>query len=176
MRKANVNHHHPSNIILIGMPGSGKSTVGVIIAKQLGMNFLDSDIVIQNRQGRTLQEIVDNDGHLALRAIEEEVLLSIDVAAHVVATGGSAAYSDLAMQHLKRDGVVVFLDAALATLRKRIDNYETRGLAKRPEQSFADLFAERSTLYRKYADHIIDCNHGSQERIGERIVRRLSMT
>ncbi len=163
-----------SNIILIGMPGSGKSTVGVVLAKSLAMRFLDTDLLIQCSQGRTLQEIVDNDGHMALRAVEEAVLLKIRCRHHVIATGGSAAYSDLAMHHLKQSGITVFLHADLAALEARVDNYQTRGLAKRPEQSFADLFAERLALYEHYADIRIASSALNQEQVAARIVEELS--
>ena len=123
-----------TNIILIGMPGSGKSTTGVILAKMLAKSFLDSDILIQNQENRTLQDIVDHEGHMVLRTVEERVLLSITCRNHVIATGGSAAYSELAMNHLKRQGDIVFLHADLQVLQARIGNYENRGLAKRPGQ------------------------------------------
>ena len=162
------------NVILIGMPGSGKSTVGVILAKMMSRPFLDSDILIQLVEKRSLQEIVDNDGHMALRQIEENVLLDISCHNHIIATGGSAAYSDKAMKHLKRNAVIVFLDADLQTLRSRISNYETRGLAKRPEQSFADLFRERLELYRKYADITIASKSKNQEEVAEELIKSLN--
>ena len=136
----------PSNLVLIGMPGSGKSTVGVILAKRAGRDFVDTDVLIQTARQRTLQDIVDTDGYLVLRKIEEEVLLDLTVRNHVIATGGSAVYSDRAMQHLKADGLVIFLDADLDTLAARVRDFSTRGLAKKPYQSFADLFAERFPL------------------------------
>jgi len=161
------------NLILIGMPGSGKSTVGVILAKALTRPYLDSDILIQMRENRSLQQIIDQNGYMALRDIEEDVLLGIDCENHVIATGGSAAYSDRAMTHLKRNGVVIFLDASLDTLKNRIHNYETRGLAKRPDQSFMDLFRERFELYTKYADIAIDSNHRTQDQVCDDIYNQL---
>jgi len=158
------------NIILIGMPGSGKSTVGVILAKMMTRPYLDTDILIQMVTKRSLQQIVDSKGHMALRKIEEDVLLDISCLNHIIATGGSAAYSEPAMVHLKKNGIVVFLDAHLATLKSRIKNYETRGLAKRPDQSFQDLFDERHELYNKYADIIIPSNELSQEAVAEQII------
>lgn len=162
-----------SNIVLIGMPGSGKSTVGVILAKILGLDFTDGDILIQKREGQTLQEIINSDGHMRLRQIEEEVLLSIDLHHHVIATGGSAPYSHSAMTHLKVDGMVLFLETTLATLKGRINNYETRGLAKPPEQSFADLFNERHILYRKYADITVTGDGLTQDEVCEVILKEL---
>jgi shikimate kinase len=160
----------PSNIVLIGMPGSGKSTVGVILAKLTGRNFVDTDVLIQTQQGLTLQEIVDRDGYAALLAIEGRILLALDCRNHVIATGGSAVYCHAAMTHLKSGGVVVFLDVDLQTLGKRVHDYETRGLAKRPDQSVTDLFAERYALYRQYADVTIDCVGLSTEEVCAKIV------
>lgn len=163
-----------SNIVLIGMPGSGKSTVGVILAKMTAKDFVDTDVLIQLAENRTLQDIVDNEGHMELRRIEERVLLGVDHTNHIIATGGSAAYSHEAMLHLQRDGLIVFLNADLPCLRSRIQNYETRGLAKRPDQSFQDLFAERYALYTRYADVTIDCSRLSQEQVCQAIIDAVS--
>lgn len=163
-----------SNIVLIGMPGSGKSTVGVILAKMTAKNFVDTDVRIQLEEKRTLQEIVNSDGHMELRRIEERVLVGIDLHDHVIATGGSAAYSHPAMTHLARDGIIVFLNADLACLRSRIQNYDTRGLAKRPDQTFEDLFTERYQLYTRYADITVDCSQLSQEQVCNQIVAKIS--
>lgn len=162
------------NIILIGMPGSGKSTVGVILAKQASKGFIDTDVLIQTREGETLQEIVDNRGHMVLRHIEEEVLLSIDCRHHVISTGGSAPYSSKAMNHLSKGGIVVFLHADLETLRQRICNFDSRGLAKRPDQSFEDLFRERMELYTHYADVTVESSGHSQEQVSAEIISRLN--
>ena len=163
-----------SNVVLIGMPGSGKSTVGVVLAKLTGRDFVDSDVLIQTSQGRSLQQIVDRDGHMRLRQIEEDVLLALDRRNHVIATGGSAAYSHPAMTHLKSRGIVVFLDVDLATLRSRVHDYDTRGLARRPDQSFADLFEERFVLYTKYADVTVHCADLTHEEVCARIIDQLS--
>jgi shikimate kinase len=149
--------HKRPNLILIGMPGAGKSTVGVILAKLASRDFVDTDVLIQTSQGRTLQDIVDKDGYLFLRKIEEEVLLGLSVCNCVIATGGSAVYSDSAMAHLKSGGIVIFLDVDMPTLESRIHDYGTRGLAKRADQSFADMFQERFALYTQYADITIKC-------------------
>jgi shikimate kinase len=159
-----------SNIILIGMPGSGKSTVGVILAKKTARDFVDTDILIQKSQGRPLQDIVDKDGYAALRTIEEAELLKLNVANYVIATGGSAVYGDRAMAHLKSTGVAIFLDVSLATLEARIPDFSTRGLAKRPDQTFSELFDERNSLYKKYADITITCDGLSAEEVCSRIV------
>ena len=161
------------NLVLIGMPGSGKSTVGVVLAKQLGKDFVDTDLLIQQAEGYTLQDIVDRDGYLVLRDIEERVICALDCRDTVVATGGSAPYSDHAMQHLKQHGMVIFLDADLATITRRIGDYSTRGLARRPDQSLQDLFLERRALYHRYADHTLAAGERSQDEIAQAIVKIL---
>ena len=157
------------------MPGSGKSTVGVILAKLLSFDFLDTDVLIQSSQRRALQDIVDRDGHLALRTIEEDTLLSLDLQHHVIATGGSAVYSAAAMAHLAAIGTVVFLDVDLATLEGRVNNLATRGLVRRPGQSLADLFAEREALYKQAADITINCTGMTQEAVCSAIIARLGL-
>jgi shikimate kinase len=162
-----------SNLVLIGMPGSGKSTVGVILAKKTSRDFVDTDLLIQTSQKRRLQEIVDHHGYAALRNIEERVLLDLHVHNHVIATGGSAVYSDPAMTHLKSDGLVIFLDVDLATLESRIPDFSMRGLAKRPEQSLSDLFDERFDLYAKYADLTIKCGSLNHEDVCGKIIEEM---
>jgi len=159
-----------SNLVLIGMPGSGKSTVGVILAKKTSRDFVDTDLLIQTSQKRSLQNIVDHDGYTALRDIEERVLLDLRVHKHVIATGGSAVYSDEAMAHLKSEGLVIFLDVDLATLESRIPDFSTRGLAKRPEQTITELFDERFGLYIKHADITIKCGRLNQEDVCAKII------
>jgi shikimate kinase len=159
-----------SNIVLIGMPGSGKSTAGVLLAKLTSCGFIDTDVLIQTSQCRSLQEIVDADGYMTLRKIEEEILLSLDCRNHVIATGGSAVYSHAAMKHLKLDGLVVFLDVDIVTLEARIDDFENRGLAKRPDQTLADLFRERYSLYANYADLTLPCTGLTHEEVCARII------
>ena len=160
------------NLILTGMPGAGKSTVGVILAKMTSRGFTDTDLLIQTSQNRTLQDIVDTDGYGALRKIEEKVLTSLYVENHVIATGGSAVYSEPAMTHLRSMGVVIFLDADLPTLESRVHNSGTRGLAKRPDQDFADLYHERSGLYVRYADITIRCTGRTQEQVCAEIIKQ----
>lgn len=163
-----------SNIVLIGMPGAGKSTVGVILARLTRRGFIDTDALIQTQQGRTLQDIVDRDGYLALRAIEEKTLLALECGNHVIATGGSAVYSQAAMMHLKQNGTAVFLNVDLNSLKLRVHDFETRGLAKRRDQSVEDLFAERYALYRKYADVIVQTAGLTQEELCARIIEMLT--
>ncbi|HTZ16882.1 MAG TPA: shikimate kinase [Dissulfurispiraceae bacterium] len=161
----------PSNIVLIGMPGSGKSTVGVILAKLASLDFVDTDILIQSAAQRPLQEIVDEEGYMALRKMEEEILLKLHCNRHVIATGGSAVYSPLAMNHLKANGIVVFLDVDLATLKSRIRDYKSRGLAKHPDQTLEGLFEERLILYRRYADLTVNGSGTTQEEVCAAILK-----
>jgi shikimate kinase len=160
----------PSNIVLIGMPGAGKSTVGVILAKLMGRGFLDTDLLIQTSERRTLQQIVDGEGHLALRRIEEKVLLGLACEGCVIATGGSAVYSRAAMEHLGADGIIVFLDADLPTLEARVTDFRTRGIALSPGQSLAELFEERQHLYLQYADLVVTCSGQPQEMVCAAII------
>ena len=155
------------------MPGSGKSTIGVILAKRSSHDFVDTDLLIQSAAQRSLQDILDQDGYLRLRELEEEALLTLDVHNHVISTGGSAVYSAPAMEHLKRNGICVYLNVSLDTLRSRIADYETRGIARRPDQSFEDLFEERTRLYRQYADITVDGDGLTQEAVCSEILEKL---
>jgi shikimate kinase len=163
-----------TNIVLIGMPGAGKSTVGVLLAKHTARAFVDTDLLIQISQQKPLQRVLDESGYMALRRIEERILLSLDLRDHVIATGGSAAYSAAAMGHLKSHGVVVFLQVAFEELRRRVKDFDTRGIARAPEQTFTDLYEERSALYEKYADITIDCGDLDQEQVSDSIRRQLA--
>lgn len=162
-----------SNIILIGMPGAGKSSLGITLAQRTGKNFLDTDSLIEKTQGKTLQDIIDSLGYMELRRIEENIILKIIHTNHVISTGGSAPYSHKAMIHLKKNGIVIFLDVTIEILKKRIYNFDTRGLAKRPDQSFEELFEERRTLYEKYADIIIENSFTSLDQTCKDIFKKL---
>ena len=140
------------NIILIGMPGSGKSTCGVVAAKLLLKNFFDTDLLIQNREGQRLQQIIDEKGLDYFARAEEEAVLSLDIAGTVIATGGSAVYSDRAMQHLKAGGKCVYLKVAADEIERRLANFSDRGVVIADGMTLADLYAERKPLYEKYAD------------------------
>ena len=144
------------NVTLIGMPGAGKSTTGIILAKNLNKGFLDSDILIQINQGKTLQTILDETGYLNLRKIEEEEILKINISNNIIATGGSAVYSAKAMNHLRSISTIVFLHVDYGEIKRRINNFESRGIAKGQDQSFKDLFEEREALYREFAQITID--------------------
>ncbi|MDX1457886.1 MAG: shikimate kinase [Marinobacter sp.] len=165
-----------NNIVLIGMPGSGKSTVGVLLAKVLAFDFVDTDLLIQSDQGRTLQEIVDQDGYLALREIEEKVLCRISGGRQVISTGGSAVYSDQAMAHLRSLGVVVFLDITLDTVRERLGDYSLRGISKRPDQTLEALFDERYRLYSRYADVVVSGEDRNQDEVCLEVQAQLPAT
>ena len=161
------------NIVLIGMPGAGKSTVGVILAKYLSKNFVDTDLLIQNRHHQSLQEILDQSGYLKLREYEEQEILRLHVKNAIIATGGSAVYSEKTITHLKAGGKIVYLKLGVNELLNRINNFETRGLAKPKEQSFYDLYQERERLYERYGQITIDCANKSHEEVVEEIISKL---
>lgn len=148
------------NIILTGMPGSGKSTIGVLLAKALGYQFLDVDLVIQEREGALLQEILNTRGTQAFLEAEERAVLSLDCRHTVIAPGGSAVCRDGAARHLSALGLMVYLNVPLEELTRRIRNMSSRGIAMEPGQTLADVLAYRDPLYRKYADLIVDCPEG----------------
>ncbi len=139
------------NITLIGMAGAGKSTTGVVVAKILQKDFVDGDLVIQKKTGRSLQAIIDAEGNDAFRRIEEEILLDLDVRDSVIAPGGSAIYYPRVMERFRAQGTVVYLEVSLAEITRRLSNLATRGVSLRPGQTIADLYAEREPLYRRYA-------------------------
>jgi len=162
-----------AGLTLIGMPGAGKSTVGVLLSKRLALDFVDSDLAIQVREGKPLQQVLDERGYLGFRALEEQVLLALEPRGTVIATGGSVVYSEAAMRHLRAGSRIVWLDAPLEALRARIRDYDSRGISRRPEQTFAELFAERQALYARYAELRIDCARGTQEDVLERVIAAL---
>ena len=157
------------NVILIGMPGAGKSTVGVVLAKKLGYAFMDADLVIQGRKGKLLHEIIAEQGVEGFWRVEEEVSGSILTDRTVIATGGSAVYGDRAMAHYRQMGTIVYLSLPLADIRERLGDLDERGVTLREGQDLAALYEERIPLYEKYADITVDCRNLSIREIVERI-------
>jgi len=162
-----------SNIVLIGMPGVGKSTVGVLLAKTLSRGFIDTDVLIQSREGRRLQELLNEFGRQAFVEIESRHVRSLDCRGHVISTGGSVVYGDEAMQHLKSLGVVVHLDLTCELLQERLRRTDERGVVKDRNQSICQLYAERQPLYRRYADVRVDCEGLKHEEVVSRIIEEL---
>lgn len=163
------------NLILIGMPGAGKSTIGVILAKTLAMDFLDSDLVICRETGRTLQNILDRDGQDAFLALEAEIVSNLHPTRTVLATGGSVPMEEAAMAHLKGLGKVIYLKVTLEELERRLSNIKTRGIAFAPGQTLADLYNQRVPVYEKWADLTVeaDPNRNDIEHMVEEIVAAL---
>ena len=161
------------NIILTGMPGAGKSTVGVILAKTLGMNFIDTDIVLQENAGRILQEIINTEGIDAFLKTEERSIVSLECENTIIATGGSVVFSDKSMNYLKKKGIIVYLYIGYEELVQRIKNITTRGIVLAADQSLLDLYNQRLPLYEKYADITIDCSDIDVEKIIENILHEL---
>jgi shikimate kinase len=153
------------NIVLIGMPGVGKSTVGVLLAKALGRYFLDTDVFIQAIQGRSLQEIIDRDGLATFCQIEEDYILCLDLTNAVIATGGSVVYSEKAMEHLTAHGVIIHLDLPVEKIEERIANLDTRGVVIEKGQTIRSLYHQRQPLYRRYAQLTIDCTGKTHDQI-----------
>ncbi|MFP4500269.1 MAG: shikimate kinase [Candidatus Hydrogenedentota bacterium] len=147
------------NVALIGMPGAGKSTVGVLLAKALGMGFLDTDVLLQARAGRTLPEIIEAEGPTAFLETEAGCVRELAVRGHVIATGGSVVLNTSAMNHLSAISTIVYLEVALEVLRERFENPVSRGVVRRRGQGLAALYAERLPYYRHYAGATVDCSH-----------------
>ena len=152
-----------TNIVLIGMPGCGKSTVGVLLAKALGMSFVDTDTVLQKREGRKLQPMIDEIGVDAFLVREEAAVCSLETSDAVIATGGSVVYRQRAMEHLHRDGLVVYIRLPYEVIERRLSNLATRGVTLRPGQTLRDLYDERIPLYEREADVIFEADCGSVE-------------
>lgn len=162
------------NIVLIGMPGSGKSTAGVLLAKAMKMPFIDTDLLIQKQENCYLQELINAHGINEFIKIEEKVILGLDAENTVIATGGSAVYSESAVRHLKSNGILIFLNSKLYQLERRLKNMKTRGIVMKSDQTLSNLFNERLPLYRKYADIEIDCSKKHIESIVSEIKNRLT--
>ncbi len=151
------------NIVLTGMPGAGKSTLGVVLAKVLGYEFLDTDLLIQKQEKRRLFQIIDEEGAEGFQAIENRVNASVNAEQTVIAPGGSVVYCEEAMKHLKSIGIVVYLRLSLESLSKRLGNLKGRGVLLKEGQTLKDLYEERVPLYEKYADITADVDQGDLE-------------
>jgi len=162
------------NIVLIGMPGVGKSTIGVLLAKHLGYSFLDTDIFIQATEGKTLQQLIQKHGISDFCELEQDYILSISLSCHVIATGGSVVYGNAAMKHLKADSVVIHLDLSLDRLQKRLNDLDARGVAIAPGRDLSDLYAERHPLYLKYADQTVETDTLTPDIVVKRIIALLT--
>ena len=162
------------NIVLIGMPGAGKSTAGVILAKTLRRNFIDTDILLQERSGRLLQDIIDTDGPDAFRKLEEETILSLHCRNTVIATGGSVVFSGRAMEHLKKDGVVVYLQISFGTMERRLRNIRTRGIVLSRGETLREMYDERVPLYELYADITVSCTEEDFETVVGRVIDEIA--
>jgi shikimate kinase len=160
-------------ISLIGFPGSGKSTVGVLLAKRLGTNFVDTDILIQNQAQATLAEIIDQHDHVYLRQLEEQVLLDMPIHPSVISTGGSVIYSPKVMARLAETSIVVFLSARLDTVEYRISLAPDRGIASSKEQTLADIYGERVPLYEHWAKVTIAVDDATPEALVDQLVSHL---
>ena len=161
------------NIILIGMPGCGKSTVGVLLAKRLGYRFIDSDLLIQEEEGKRLFEILRDDGNEYFVAAENRVNAAIKAERTVIATGGSVIFGKEAMQNLKSIGRVVYLRLELEEIERRVNNLKTRGVLMKEGQTLADVFKERTPLYEKYADITVDCDDADISKNADKIEKAL---
>lgn len=146
------------NVVLIGMPGAGKSTVGVVLAKKLGYRFIDSDLVIQEQYGKLLHELIEEKGVEGFWKIENDVNVAIAAHKSVIATGGSAVYGAEAMKHLREISTVVYLKLPFEEVEERLGDLNARGVTLQPGQTLRDLYAERTPLYEQYAHIVVDCD------------------
>lgn len=159
-----------SSLTLIGMPGAGKSVIGKLLAQRLNLDFVDTDKLIESSHKTSLQSLLDDRGYFALRQLEEKQIVAMTLTNQVIATGGSAVYSEVAMQHLKTASTIIFLDIPLKTVEQRIDNFDHRGIARAPHQNLEDIFQERYPLYLKHADIQVDNDRGSAEKVVKQII------
>lgn len=164
-----------NNLVFIGMPGVGKSTVGVVLAKVLGYKFVDSDIVIQEREKRLLHEIISTEGVEGFIEIENQVNASIETDKSIIATGGSVVYGKEAMEHLKSIGKVVYLKLSYEQIEKRLSDIKGRGVVLKTGQNLKNLYDERTLLYDKYADIVIDEENLSVEETITKIIEAIKI-
>ena len=160
-----------SNITLIGMPAAGKSSIGVVLAKRLNMNFLDVDLLIQQKHNKLLKEIINEHGVDGFRKIENDVNAELELENHVIAPGGSVIYGEKAMEHLKKISTVIYLELSYYALRSRLGSLEERGVSLKEGQTLRDLYYERTPLYKKYADITINEMNKNMSRIIDEIIK-----
>lgn len=161
------------NIILIGMPACGKSTIGVVLAKTMGMRFLDTDLLIQEREGALLQDLINGKGNDYFKKVEEYVLRSINAENTIISTGGSAVYYPKAIEHFKKNGKIVYIKVSYDTIEKRLNNITTRGITMAPGETLKDLYDKRIPLYEASADFVIETDSLTVEEAIEKIVKIL---
>ncbi|MEA1967199.1 MAG: shikimate kinase [Thermodesulfobacteriota bacterium] len=161
------------NIVLIGMPAVGKSTIGILLAKKIGFDFLDTDIIIQTGEGKTLPEIIENIGVKKFLSLEQDYCLSVKCANYVIATGGSAVYSSKGMAHLAGNSTVVYLEIGLDYLKKRLSALDARGVIRGANQDIESLYLERIPLYNRYADMVIECGDLTPDKVLTQIMEHL---
>ncbi len=162
------------NVVLIGMPAAGKSTVGVLLAKRLGYGFIDTDILIQTEEGETLPSLIHRLGPDGFCDVEARHVLGLDVSAHVIATGGSVVYRDLAMDHLARSGHIIYLAIELSRLARRLDDLGDRGVVVAPGQTIAGLYAERTPSYARWAQCTVDCSALTPDQVVAQVLKALA--
>lgn len=161
------------NIVLIGMPGCGKSTVGVLLAKAAGKRFVDTDLALQETENQLLQQILDKEGMDYFLQAEENIMLQTEESDSVIATGGSAVYSVPGMRHLKQTGIAIYLKLPLSTIENRLSNIKTRGIALAPGETIASLYEKRIPLYERYADIIVEAEGLEAEAVVTQIILQL---
>ena len=161
------------NYTLIGMPASGKSTIGVILAKKLGYDFIDCDIIIQNQTKKKLSTLISELGPDGFTKLEDDINSNIDVDSAIISTGGSAIYGENAMRHFQDIGEIIYLKTSLATIRRRIPNLDKRGVVHKDNQNLEDIFKERSVLYEKYATIVVDLDNKTMDECIDIIYERI---
>lgn len=162
-----------NNIVLIGMPGSGKSTLGVLLAKTLAYSFIDSDLLIQSQQNKKLYQIIEQKGLDYFIKAERDAILTINADNTVIATGGSAVLNEESMKHLSKMGIILYLEHPAYEIEKRIKNINTRGIVMRKNETISEIYAERVPLYQKYADITVNLESSDTERSLEKILEKL---
>jgi len=163
-----------NNLALIGMPGAGKSTLGVLLAKRTARSFLDTDLLIQETEGAPLQQIIEERGVEFFRSVEERIVLGLDCSSCVIATGGSVVYSHAAMEHLGRLGQRIYLDVPFTELERRLGDLDERGVIRGPGQDLENLLAERRALYERWADIRVDFGELEHDGSVDAVIRALT--